>query len=339
MLLLLVFVFAAPIPMAEASGQKKTWQLKMHHHAGAYITKNALGGWAKRVENATNGSVKIKIFPFRALGGVTEGYDLVASGAADVAWTFTGFFPGQFLLTNIITLPFVTCPNATINSGILWDLTEKYPKKFAKEYAEVKLLVLHTSDPNIVGTTKNPVRTSKDLKGLNIRAGAGPLTSMVKALGANPQMVGVGDAYLAFEKGVIDGFISDWAVVDAFKWYEVINYYTTVALNNNCYWIVMNKEVWNSMPPDVQNQIMSVSGKAGATFIGGVWDAYTESTIKRVKAMPKKKILSLSGEEKARWRELAQPIWNSYIKKLEAKGLPGKQALEYLLKRVEECNK
>jgi TRAP-type C4-dicarboxylate transport system substrate-binding protein len=172
-----------------------------------------------------------------------------------------------------------------------------------------------------------------------MRAGAGPLTAMVKALGANPQMVPVGDAYLAFEKGVLDGFVSDWPALDAFKWHEVINYYTTVGVNNNCYWIVMNKKVWNSMPAEVQKQIMSVSGKTGSTFIGKVWDTYSDSIVKRVRAMPNKEIISLSNEEMARWRKLAEPIWDSYVSKVEAKGLRGKKAFEYILKRVEECSK
>lgn len=320
------------------NAQGKVWELKMHHHAGAYITKNALGGWAKNVEDATKGRVKIKILPFTALGGVTEGYDLVTSGTADVAWTFTGFFPGQFGLSDIMTLPFVTCPSSELSGGVLWDLTEQFPQEFAKEYAEVKLLTINTSDPNIVGTTNKPVRKLEDLKGLNMRVTAG-LTDFVKTLGANPQMVPVGDTYLAFEKGVLNGFISDWPAVDAFKWHDVINHYTTIGINNNVYWIVMNKKVWNSMPEDVQKQVMSVSGRAGATFIGKVWDEYSKSIVTKVEKMPKKEIINLPREEVARWRKLAQPTWEAYVSKLEQKGLPGKKVLDYALKRVSECGK
>ena len=329
----LTFGFAA-----RGNAAEKTWELKMHHHAGAYITKNALGGWAKNVEDATKGRVKIKILPFTALGGVTEGYDLVTSGTADVAWTFTGFFPGQFALSDIMTLPFVTCPSSELTSGVLWDLTEKFPQEFGKEYSEVKLLTIHTSDPNIVGTTSKPVRKLEDLKGLNMRVSAG-LTDFVKALGANPQMVPTGDTYLAFEKGVLNGFISDWPAVDAFKWYDVINYYTTIGINSNAYWIIMNKKVWNSMPEDVQKQVMSVSGRTGATFIGKVWDEYSKSIVTQVAKMPKKELIQLPGEEVARWRKLAEPMWESYVSKLEAKGSPGKKVLEYALQRVSECSK
>jgi TRAP-type C4-dicarboxylate transport system substrate-binding protein len=40
-------------------------------------------------------------------------------------------------------------------------------------------------------------------------------------------------------------------------------------------------------------------------------------------------IITLSKEEDARWVKAAQPIYNTYVKKMKEKGLPGEEALKF----------
>jgi TRAP-type C4-dicarboxylate transport system substrate-binding protein len=238
-------------------------------------------------------------------------------------------------MSDLMTLPFVTCPTTEQASLVLWDFVEKFPNEFAKEYGEVKLFTMHNGDPTMVGTIKKPIKTVEDMQGLNLKANSGPQTDFAKALKANPQMVSVGDAYDAMSKGVIDGFISDWPAVESFKWYEIVKYYLEVYINHNVFWVVINKDKWNSFPADIQSKMMTVGGKAGAQFFGKVWDGIVNNTKTLVKGMAGKEVTTLSKEEATRWKALAKPIYDSYVAKLEAKGLPGKQALEYLLQRID----
>ena len=93
------------------------------------------------------------------------------------------------------------------------------------------------------------------------------------------------------------------------------------------------------MPKDVQEEIMSVSGKAGAEHFGATWDKIDDMGREHIETMPNKEIITLSKEEMARWMTLAEPIHRAYIKKIEAKGLPGSEALDFALERIKEYSK
>ena len=41
------------------------------------------------------------------------------------------------------------------------------------------------------------------------------------------------------------------------------------------------------------------------------------------------KVIKLSAEENARWVAKAQPLFDRYVKKMKAKGLPGQEVLKF----------
>ena len=67
--------------------------------------------------------------------------------------------------------------------------------------------------------------------------------------------------------------------------------------------IAMNLDSWNELPPDVQKGIESLSGAAGAKFMGEKWD---QSLVADRQAVidAGREIISLSPEEEARWAGL-----------------------------------
>ena len=85
----------------------------------------------------------------------------------------------------------------------------------------------------------------------------------------------------------------------------------------------MNKQKWDSLPPDVQKAIMSVSGVEGSKFWGrNFFDNAETGVMARVKtgnhAFEK---YTLPAAELARWRKLGgEPLWNNWIKKMEGRG-------------------
>jgi TRAP-type C4-dicarboxylate transport system substrate-binding protein len=341
MLLVLSPVAFAAQTSTPASSPEKTWELKFHHHDPPTGKSGIMKvNYAKAIENATKGRVKITVFGGGALGKPNEAFALVTSGGADMAWGFTGFFPGQFPMTEIMTLPMIVGPSsAEASSRVLWALYEKFPAAFNKEYGEVKVLAIHSGGTSLIATSKKPIRTLEDLKGLNIRVPGGPPSDMLKALGANPIQMGTGDIYLSMEKGVIDGYSIGWSAIRDFKWYEVSKYFTEVYLYDTTFWVLMNRKTWDSFPHDVQEQIMSVNGEKGSSFLGASYDALHKDGRAAIKAMPGKEIITLSPQELERWKERAKPVWNDYIARLERKGLPGRDALNEALNLIDKYNK
>lgn len=327
-----------PTPPVTPSPTKVEWNLKFHHHTTGK-TADVLAAWAANMEKATNGRIKINIFPGATLGKEKEAYELATTGTADISWGFLANFPGQFLMTDIGSLPLLGMPNGEVASRVLWGLYTKFPDAFAKEYKEVKVLTIHSSGTIPMATTKKPVRILDDLQGLNIRIPGGPPTDMLKALGGNPVNVPTADLYSSLEKGVIDGLCLGWMAMEDFKTYEVTKYFEETNFYATAFWLVMNKKTWDSMPPDVQAQITSVCGEKGAIFLGSGWDALGISSRNMVQKLPGKEIIAIAPAEMTRWTERAQPIWDAHIKKCTDKGLPGKEALEYALQLIKQLSK
>ena len=328
----------APTPTAAPAPAKADWTLKFHHHTTGK-TADVLAQWAKQVEDVTKGRVKINIFPGATLGKEKEAYELATTGTADISWGFLANFPGQFLMTDIASLPLLGMPSGEVASRVLWGLYTKFPDAFAKEYKEVKLLTLHSSGTIPMATTKKPVRTLEDLKGLNVRIPGGPPTEMLKALGGNPVTVPTADLYAALEKGVVDGLCLGWMAMEDFKTYEVTKYFEETNFYATAFWLVMNKKTWDSFPPDVQQAIMSVSEEKGGIFLGKGWDALGISSKNMIKKIAGKEIIDIAPAEFAKWTERAKPIWDAHIKKAAEKGLPAQEALDYALKLVKDYSK
>ena len=119
--------------------------------------------------------------------------------------------------------------------------------------------------------------------------------------------------------------------------------YTTDCRNigyTTAMFIVMNKKKWDALPADVQKVFDEVSLQWIAVA-GKAWD---EADVEghKYSAELGNKTIELSAEEAARWKKAVAPVVDNYIKDMESKGLPGKQAVsevETLIKKYSKENK
>ncbi len=84
-----------------------------------------------------------------------------------------------------------------------------------------------------------------------------------------------------------------------------------------------NKQKIQSLPQDVRDQIMSVSGLAGSKFWGkNFFDSAEEGVKERVKAAGiTLNRFTVPNDEQAKWSKIAgEPIWNDWVTKMEGKG-------------------
>lgn len=304
-------------------------ELKFHHHDPANgPSDQAAREWAKAVEERAKGTLKITVYPAETLGKGKDAYDLVTSGIADIAWGFTGFFPGRFPMTEVASLPLIGMPTAEIGSKALWDLYSK-TTYLKDEYPGVKVLFLHTAVPTgTIGTVKKPVRKLEDLKGLKLRAGTGPDIEFLKLAGAVPMPVAAGDVYEGLQRGTLDGYV--WVVSGAmvYRLPEVSNYHTMVQLSVPCFWMIMNEKKYESLPVDAQKALDECSGVFGLSVYTKRFDGLLEEFREAVRNEWKKEIIQLAPEEETRWRELAKKTWEKWVADGEAKGLPARAVLD-----------
>ena len=296
----------------------------------AWGPTHALQPWIAKVEQASKGRIKIEVYPSQTLVKGVEIWKAVRSGVVDLGWCFHGYWPDMTPLSDVITLPGLPVKSAEKGSEVLWKLYEKFPA-IQKEYAEVQPLMLWTSHIYFLLTSKKQVKTLEDLKGMKIRVTGGPPTEQIKALGAVPTPIPMPDNYQALDKGVIDGMGAPWEAVHGFRLYEVAKYYTMVPLTAVYFSLCANKQKWESLPKDMRDAIMSVSGLEGSKFWGkNFFDTAEQGVIEKAKAGNYEMIrYTVPADEVARWNKAAgEPLWEDWVKKMEGKG--HKEAREIL---------
>ena len=227
-----------------------------HNPPNGRISVKYIEPWAREIEKATNGRIKVTMYFGEVLNKGTESIPAVMGGITDLAWVVHGFYPGKFNLSSVMMLPFIGAPegefdgrklsSAAINSIIFQELYETIPE-IQSEYQGFKHLYNHVSMPYFLVLPKNRFANGR-LHGVKLSELGGPPTEMWKLLGANPMLLGMTDVYDAAEKGVIDGAGLQWSAIGTFRFYEVFKFYTDMGTTLSTYSVVMNQNKWNSLP-------------------------------------------------------------------------------------------
>jgi len=283
---------------------------------------HALYPWIKQIEEAGKGRIKIEVFPSQTLIKGIDMWKGISAGIADIGWCVQGYWPEQTPSSDVMSLPFLPIKSAEQGSEVLWKLYEKYPS-MQKEYGAIQPLVLHTTSPNFLITSKKQVKTLEDLKGLKIRTLGGPPIEMAKALGAVPAVLPMPDMYQALDKGVFDGAAVPWEAIHGFRLYEVAKYVTIVPFYASYFSVCANRQKMQSLPKDVRDIIMSKSGLEGSKFWGkNFFDSAEAGVMERTKAANIELIrYDVPPAEVARWNKAAgEPLWEEWVKKMEGKG-------------------
>lgn len=291
--------------------------------------------WAEEVAKRTGGKVKITIHAGQTLAKASEQYDMVLRGAVDITKVVATHYRGRFPLLDIYSLPFLLPHGAKDKAGrLLRDIImERYitPRYFK----DMKVLFAGRYQPNVIHLVKEPIRKLEDMKGKVISVPGGKTNiDMVKALGGSPETVKTPDVYNALERGMVDGHILPLSTQRSFKFYEVTRYVTLANFGSAAHILVMRKETWNSLPPQIQKVFDELS-PWGAELLDRVGRQNTESAAELVKEKGVE-LIELAPEERARWAAATAGIEESWARKCDSMGLPGSEMLQFVKKNLSE---
>jgi TRAP-type transport system periplasmic protein len=254
------------------------------------------------------------------LGKGPEHYDIVKKGLSDMGYFTATWTPGRFPLTDVLSMA-AWVDGKELATAIGNDV---YHKALEKEFEDVKVLELNGCIQAFVWTTK-PVKSLADLKGKKLRSPGGMQTAYIKALGAEPVFMPLGDVYMAMDTGTIDGLVTCPPLVLAFKLNEVAKHGVKATFGCVSEGVIMNKATWEKTPPDLQKIIMEVVGNPFATTHGLDKQAYAKM-MDDLKAKGVT-IYELPADEEGKWFKEFQEATKNWVTELEKQGKPAKEAL------------
>ncbi|MBW2003789.1 MAG: TRAP transporter substrate-binding protein [Deltaproteobacteria bacterium] len=318
-----VLIFSTSLVLNLHAAEKKPIELRYATFFPTTDKQAQLGdAWSKEIEKRTNGNVKIIYIPGGAFVRGDEIYEGILIGAADIGMSAFAYNRRLFPAMEAIDFS-IGYPSAKVATSVINDFYKKFRPK---ELSNVKVLYLHAHGPGLLHS-KKPVYRLEDLKRMRIRPTYFS-AEVTRALGAEPIVKPQGYTRVLLEDNYVDATWSPMEVLKGWRQAEVIKYTIVPSWTSytSGFYVAMNLKKWNSLPNDVQKVFEEVS-REWITRHAEAWDSSDDEGRKFTLSLGNK-IISLSKEESARWCRAVQPVIDQYIKRIESKGLPGKEYVE-----------
>jgi TRAP-type C4-dicarboxylate transport system substrate-binding protein len=250
----------AGLAFASGPARAQTYNMKFATQTLNDAQHEYIKVFKREIEKATNGRIKVGVFPASQLGGAQRQSEGLRLGSIEAADGPAELFVGVDQRLQGMAL-----------AGLFNDLEKSRSqvhlpavrKAIADIVAEKNLLLIGITLYDLQSFVfKTPVTTLDGFKGKRIRVLASDgEQAMVRALGGSSVPMSLPEVLPALQQGTIDGVNSGHGVFVAFKYYDA----APNMLQTNLWAIVslaLVSRVWyDKLPPDLQKAVVDVGRK------------------------------------------------------------------------------
>ena len=282
--------------------------------------------WKAEVEKRAGGRLKINTYPGGTLLGAKDIFDGVIAGTADIGNFAMSYQPGRFPVSEAVDLPHFF-PDAKTASLVLADLLASSQPA---EFKDVKVLTAFTCPPAVVMTTK-PAATLADLKNMPLRS-SGTGAEVMKMLGATPVAMPQSEVPDALQKGIVGGNVSSAEVLKDMNYASYCPFVLKTDLCVVSFAVVMNRAKYEALPADVKT-VLDELYREQAEWTGDYVDKHAAEAVAWAEANHALKVTTLSDEDAGTLRATTEPLFQSYVERMAAKGIDGQAVLDFIRER------
>lgn len=279
----------------------------------------------KKLEERSNGRIKIEHYPAQQLAKATGMLDAVRTGVADLAVQVAGQVSDRLPLSTVVELPSISA-----------DIEQCYDAFQAladgplqkQEYDPLGVIAVEVQcTPSQYLTTRAPsIDTVDQLKGLKLRAGGSAVELTLENAGAVPINMGAPDIYVAIERGTLDGAIFAAASSLGYNLQEVVKgVATNVTFGSNAGVMFVNAKVFQGLPKDLQDLMMEVGREVGRD-IAIEYNKGSDAALAKL-ADAGVNLYELPDDVVAVLADAQDQVANAWAKQMNDRGLPGEDML------------
>ena len=274
------------------------------------LNHDVLGPWVKELNESFGGAAVVRLFPGGTLGrDPVQQFKLVRDRVADIAYVVMGYTPGDFPDTTIFELPFLV-ENSLEGSLAHWRMVER---GLLRGYDKAKFLGAFSIPPQSLHTSFKLARI-EDLKGQKIRS-AGPYQSAAIELlgGTAVSGIPVSGAAEALSRGVVEGVLSDWNGMVAFRIGDAAKFHFEVPLGTAAAGVFMNFDAYNALPARAKAAIDKHSGAALSRLHGVEFDKRYRENFEKTRPQKDHSFVIPSAAEREAIKRRLQPVSDKWI--------------------------
>ena len=219
--------------------------------------------WAPNLAKRTNGQVKLSVVSFVELGlSGPETLDQVGNGTLDMVNIYTGYVAGVMPALEVQSL-----------WGTLSDWESSY-SILTSMASDIDRMILEATEGSHVlnrnwfaGADQwffgnRPLATLEDFQGVKIRSHGAAISDFIAGMGAEPVFLDVADVYTALDRGNVDASANSALLAVPDRLFEVADYMSGPVIGFGYTNNVINKDVWEDIPEDLQQIIIEEGARA-----------------------------------------------------------------------------
>jgi TRAP-type C4-dicarboxylate transport system substrate-binding protein len=305
------------------------------------LTDASFNKFCERIKEYSGGRIEVTFFPNGQLGGHDENFHAMQEGSLEVGV----FSPYPTLIPGgcVPNMPWVITNWDEMllayrqPDGILYRVMQD-----AFEEVDGHLLFVISQGAYGLGNNKRPLQIPADLENLKLRVSASPggvksLTNMGEGKGVSLATIPWGELYNALSRGVVDGCWTTWASLVEERHNEVLKHFSDLNFIWDSTYVVINKELWESLPEDLKEAVTKASIETAEELIA-VQKKAEEEFIAKLKEKEGFTITWLTSEERDAFRAASKmgPMWEELCGSWINKRYPGQNMIKTITDELEK---
>jgi TRAP-type C4-dicarboxylate transport system substrate-binding protein len=282
--------------------------------------------WGDLVTQRTGGRITFQYFWAASLLRLTELFDGVRDGRADVGAPATSYISGKVPDVAALEVLF-SYPMAPDDSLKFQDEVNPILDEIYQKFGQKQLWSNTALPPTMVICKDKFLDTAAAWRGALVRTAGRWQGEVVKAWGANPTVIDIADLYASLQRGTVDCALFAYNLYDSFRMYEVAKNVTRFDSSSNYNTTTINLDVWNKLPKADQD-ILLQTGEEARKYGLELRRQFLPPAIEKWKGLGAK-LCAPSKEELTRLRDAMKPVLEAVSAET---GEPGKRIMQVVAK-------
>ena len=278
-------------------------------HINGYPTVEAVRWMGKRIEERTQGRLRIRVYHSGQLGRESDTVDLTRFGALDIARVNFAPLNNAFPLTQAFGLPYVFDSVAHMRRAADGAVGKAVLQAF--EQRDLIGLAIFDAGSRCFYNVRRPVVEPADLRGLKIRVPPSDIfIDLVRTLGANPTPLPYGEVYSAMQTHLIEGAENNWRTFHTSRQFEVARYWSQSEHSYSPEALLLSRRSFDALAaPD--REILMATAQESVSFMRSLWDRMEAESRAHVIAAG----IKVNEVDREAFHRAARPVVERHVKK------------------------
>ena len=235
--------------------------------------------WAKRVEERTQGGLKIEVFHSAQLGKEEDIIEQMRQGAAIGQNTDAARLGNYVRGIAVMNGPYFVETLEEVAKLRDAPTVASWQQELAQKHG-LRIVCFDWVQGYRHFFTNKPIRKPEDLKGQRVRTPPAPIwQESIRALGATPVAMAFGEMYPALQQRAIDGVELVWNNIPGGRFHEVLKNASETAHIMLINFQVVGSKFWDGLPPEHQKVLVEECSAAGQATSKRIFEL--EAEVKR----------------------------------------------------------